>query len=111
MPHLIRNPTECPFGWLKARWGLFLKCTIALQLENVPATIFSCFILHVCEMNQCGVDPNLVRKLAELHQQRKNIKNIPDPVYSITLEETKKARTILTKHIQDQLPDYLAEGF
>ena len=62
-------------------------------------------------MNQCGVDPNLVRKLAELHQQRKNIKNIPDPVYSITLEETKKARTILTKHIQDQLPDYLAEGF
>ena len=88
-----------------------MKCTIALQLENVPATIFSCFILHVCEMNQCGVDPNLVRKLAELHQQRKNIKNIPDPVYSITLEETKKARTILTKHIQDQLPDYLAEGF
>ena len=62
-------------------------------------------------MNQCGVDPDLVRKLAELHKQRKKIKNIPDPVYSITLEEPKKVRTILTKHIQDQLPDYLVEDF
>ena len=57
MLYSIRNPTECPFGWLKARCG-FLKCTIALQLENVSATIFSCFVLHnFCEMNQCGVDP------------------------------------------------------
>ena len=51
---------------IKARWG-FLKLTIALQLENVPAVI-SCFVLHnFCEINQCGVDPDLVRKLAELH--------------------------------------------
>ena len=41
----------------------------------------------------------------------KKIKNIPDPVYSVTLEETKKVRTILIKHIQDQLPDNLVEGF
>ena len=67
MLHSIRNPIECPFGWLKARWG-FLTRTITLQLENVPAAIFSCFVLHnVCEMNQCGVDPDLVPKLAELH--------------------------------------------
>ena len=45
-----------------------MKRTIALQLENVPVPIFSCSVLqNVCEMNQCGVDPNLVRKLAELH--------------------------------------------
>ena len=56
MLHSIRNPTECPFGWLKACCG-FLKRTIALQLENTPAAIFSCFVLHnFCEMNQCGVD-------------------------------------------------------
>ena len=67
MPHSVRNPIECPFEWLKARWA-FLKRTIALQLENVPAAIFSCFVWHnVCEMNQCGVDPDLVWKLAELH--------------------------------------------
>ena len=67
MLHSIRNPIECPFGWLKARWG-FLTRTITSQLENVPAAIFSCFVLHnVCEMNQCGVDPDLVPKLAELH--------------------------------------------
>ena len=64
---VLRDPIECPFGWLKARWG-FLKLTIALQLENVPAVISSCFVLHnFCEINQCGVDPDLVRKLAELH--------------------------------------------
>ena len=67
MPHSIRNPIESPFGLLKAHWG-FLKRTIALQLENVPAAIFSCFVLHhVCEMNRYSVDPDLVRKLAELH--------------------------------------------
>ena len=67
MFHSICNLIECPFGWLKARWG-FLKHTITLQLENVPAAIFCCFVLHnFCEMNQCGVDPDLVRKLAELH--------------------------------------------
>ena len=67
MSHSICNPIEFSFGWLKARLG-FLKRTIALQLENVPVPIFSCSVLqNVCEMNQCGVDPNLVRKLAELH--------------------------------------------
>ena len=67
MFHSIRNPIEFPFWWLKACLG-FLKRTIALQLEDVPAAIFSCFVLHnVCEMNQCGLDPDLVRELAELH--------------------------------------------
>ena len=67
MPHSIRGPIKCPSGWLKARWG-FLKRTIALKLENISAAIFFCFVLYnVCKMNQCGVDPDLVLKLAELH--------------------------------------------
>ena len=36
---------------------------------------------------------------------------MPDPVYSITVEEAEKVISILVKYAQDQLPDYLIEGF
>ena len=52
-------------------------------------------------MNQCYVDPDLVQKQADLHKQHeKEFKNIPDPVYSITLEEDEEVRNILTNYIQ-----------
>ena len=95
-----RNLIECAFGRLKARWG-FLTRMIDLQLEHVPVVIFSCFVLHnFCELNQCYVDPDRVQKQAELHKQHeKEFKNIPDPVYSVTLEEGKAVRKVLTKYI------------
>ena len=106
----ICNPIQCAFGRLKARWR-FLTRTIDLQLENFLVAIFSCFVLHnFCEMNKSYVDPDLVKKQAELHKQReKEFNNIPDPVYSITLEEGQEERNILTKCMQDQLPDHLVE--
>ena len=106
------NPIECAFGRLKACWG-FLTRMIDLQLEHVPVVIFSCFVLHnFCELNQCYVDPDLVQKQAELHKQReKEFKNIPDPVYSVTLKEGKAVRKILTKYIQDPLLGHLVQGF
>ena len=36
---------------------------------------------------------------------------MPEPVYSITVEEAEKVTSILVKYAQDQLPDYLIEGF
>ena len=61
-------------------------------------------------MNHRCVDTDLVQKQAKLHKQReKDFKNIPDPVYFMKLEEGEEVKSILTKYIQDQLPDHLVE--
>ena len=40
MLHSARNPIECAFGRLKARWG-FLTRKIDLKLDLVPAAIYA----------------------------------------------------------------------
>ena len=54
-------------------------------------------------MNQRCVDPDSVRKQAELCKLReRKFKIIPDPLCSITLEETEKLGSILTKYTPNQ---------
>ena len=54
-------------------------------------------------MNQCCVDPDSVRKETQLSKLReRKFKNIPDPLCSITLEETEKLGSILTKYLPNQ---------
>ena len=49
------------------------------------------FAITLSTASQCCFDPDMVQKQAELHKERqKKFKNIPDPVYSITLEGLKK---------------------
>ena len=56
-----RNPIECAFGRLKARWG-FLTRKIDLELDLVPPAIYACFILHnICEQQMNNLDPQLVQ--------------------------------------------------
>ena len=66
-------------------------------------------------MNECCFDSDLVRKQALLHKQReKGIQKYFDPAYDpayfIKLEEAEKIRSILTKYMQDQLPDHLVKS-
>ena len=44
-----RNPIECAFGRLKARWAVLTK-KVDLKLEKVPILVYACFVLHnYCE--------------------------------------------------------------
>ena len=48
-----RNPIECAFGRLKARWR-FLTRKIDRKLEEIPTVIYAYFVLHnYCEKTQC----------------------------------------------------------
>ena len=61
MLRAARNPVECAFGRLKARWSILTR-KIDFKLESVPILIYACFVLHnFCELESCHLDENLVR--------------------------------------------------
>ena len=53
-----RNPIECAFGRLKARWAVLTK-KIDFKLEKVPIVVYACFVLHnYCEQySHTHLDP------------------------------------------------------
>ena len=54
-----RNPTECAYGHLKARWGILNK-KIDFKLQSIPTIILTWFALHnFCEKNKKSVDDYL----------------------------------------------------
>ena len=64
-----RNPVECAFGRLKARWSVLTK-KIDLVLEYLPIVIYTCFVLHnYCESKMCVTDPELVKLHIEKHRK------------------------------------------
>lgn len=105
-----RNPIECAFGRLKARWA-FLTRQVELKIELVPTVIYACFVLHnFCEKDRYYLDPQLVqnqKRLLEFDQQE--TKNVPDPVFSGNLDEGSVIRDIITFYIKNNLPDNLTE--
>ena len=78
-----RNPIECAFGRLKARWS-FLTKKVDLQLKFVPIAVYACFVLHnFCESNNCYLDKDLVQQQSIIHIIEDNEReNIPEPVFS-----------------------------
>ena len=47
-----KNVIECAFGRLKARWAA-LKRAMDIDIDDLPAVIYACFILHhFCEENK-----------------------------------------------------------
>ncbi|XP_057296141.1 putative nuclease HARBI1 [Hydractinia symbiolongicarpus] len=83
-----RNPVECAFGRLKARWR-FLSKKVELKLEHIPTVVYACFTLHnLCEINNCYVDPHDVKQQCILHQEKEErYRDAPDPVFSINLDK------------------------
>ena len=101
-----RNQVECAFGRLKVRWG-FLTRKVDLKLQMVPAVAYSCFILYkYCESKGNCLDDEEVRAQILRHQtEEESHPNVPDPVYSRETIEGDYVRAVLTKYLQQNLPD------
>lgn len=101
-----RNPIECAYGRLKARWGI-LKKNIDFKLETVPYIILTCFGLHnFCERNKTGID-EVVFQNQQVFQKSTQLlqENLPDPIYSGNNIEGTYVRNLLTDYISQNLPD------
>ena len=97
-----RNPVECAFGRLKARWGILTR-KMDLKLEMVPVVVYSCFVLHnFCEKHKSYINEELV-KVQKEHLEYSEVlhRNIPDPTYSIDEGEGAIVRKTLTSYVKD----------
>ena len=105
-----RNPIECAYGRLKARWSILTR-KIDLKLESVPVLVYAFFVLHnYCERNNSYIDESQVRIQLDISKQNeiKN-QNNPDPIYSFDAGEGEVIRNTLVDYIKDNLPDDLVE--
>ena len=99
-----RNPIECAYGRLKARWQILTK-KIDIKLDNIPTLVYACFILHnFCERHSIYVDEEQVKVQMELMERNeKSFKNLPDPIFSCADGEGQVIRNALTEYIKDHL--------
>ena len=99
MPRSARNPIECTFGRLKARWSILTR-TMDLKLENIPTVIYACFVLHnFCEKEKFYVDSEQVPIQIELSKSTEDtFKNKPDPILSCNTDEGEVARKCITSY-------------
>ena len=99
-----RNPIECAFGRLKARWRVLTK-PIDLKLEFVPTMIYTCFVLHnICEENKTYVDGELVKAQYEYHvENENNFQNTPHTIYSANLDEGYAVRDLINSYVEANL--------
>ena len=101
-----RNPVECAFGRLKARWAVLTK-KVDLDIKTVPTMVYACFVLHnICEKNNTSIDEELVRSQIQVAAAAQD-KEIPDPVYSCNSNEGETVRDTSTKYVGLNLPDHL----
>ena len=103
-----RNPVECAFGRLKARWSILTR-TMDLSLNIIPTVVYACFTLHnFCEQHKTYIDPDQVQKQFDLIQANEaEHRNLPDPIFSTNTDEGATIRNVLTSYIYTCLPDHL----
>lgn len=57
-----RNPIECAYGGLKARWQILNKGN-DMGLNAIPSIIYACFVLHnICELRGMNVEDDVVKQ-------------------------------------------------
>ena len=97
-----KNPIECVFGRLKARWGILTR-KMDLKLETIPVVVYACLVLHnICEKNNSYIDEELVESQIEsIKENEKTYRNIPHPIFSYDGGEGQVARSILTPFIRE----------
>ena len=100
-----RNPIECAYGRLKARWSTLTR-KVDLKLESVPIVVFACFVLHnYCERNNSYIDESQIRAQLEIGKENENKnQSNPDPFFSCDAGEGEVIRNILVDYIKDNLP-------
>ena len=102
---LARNPIECAFGRLKARWRI-LGQTMLLGLESLPSVIITCFVLHnfiELEPNY-HITPDLVAEMEANRIEQSAYVNHPDPVFSYNSKEGEAASKTLLEFIAHSDP-------
>ena len=100
-----RNPIECAFGRLKARWAI-LRRPMDVDLKRVPALIMACFALHnFAEQHNSYIDPEEVQKqMTVIKRCEELFPNLPCRVYSASSTEGNMIRELLTEDLEDKLP-------
>ncbi|CAB4016605.1 Hypothetical predicted protein, partial [Paramuricea clavata] len=103
-----RNPIECAFGRLKARWSVLTK-KVDLKIESIPVVVYACCVLHnYCEINKSYVDEDLLKCQMDLYKKNEDQnRHLVDPVYSGDRSEGGVVRKTITNYIRDNLPDHL----
>ena len=103
-----RNPIECAFGRLTARWKILTR-KMDLKLESVPtinnSIIYACFVLHnFCEKNKVYIDEEQVHARMEVMKiNEQTYKNKPDPIFSCENGEGEVIRRALTEYIKENI--------
>ena len=81
-----RNPVQCAFGRLKARWSILTR-KMDLKLDDIPTVVYACFVLHnFWEYHNTYVDEDLVNLQIEVAKRNnEGIDSALDPVYSCNI--------------------------
>ena len=96
----VRNQIECAFGRLKARWRI-LNRPMDIALEDAPAIIYACFILHnFCEVRQAEQNPENIRDQIMEEKQNQSCQHhtAVDKLYTYDSSGGSKVRESLTKY-------------
>lgn len=76
-----RNPIECAFGRLKARWQILNK-RLDLGLDFVPTIIYACFVLHnFCDKYDMTVEDEEIARQIRQDNTMQQPDNEPDRLY------------------------------
>lgn len=104
MLRAARNPVECAFGRLKARWSILTR-KLDFKLEAIPTIVYSCSVLHnYCEKERVFIDQDVVDNQIELIKRNEiEFNNISDPIYSFDEGEGQVIRRTLTELIKNNL--------
>ena len=95
-----RNPIECAYGRLKARWQI-LTVPLPLKVQDITLIILACFVLHNwCERHNVGID-----EVAVQHHINKNIAmnqgEKVDKRYTYTSAGGRAIRDIIKDYFQE----------
>lgn len=97
-----RNPIECAFGRLKARWQILSK-RINLGLVLVPTLVYACFVLHnFCEQHGVSLEDEAVAQ--QLANARMQPDMPPDRLYSFNTAEGTSTRNTITMYYREHIP-------
>ena len=99
-----RNPIECAFGRLKARWQVLTK-KLDFKLEKIPTIIYVCFVLHnFCERYSVYINEEQVKTQLELLKtDETKFKNVTNPTFFCFKGKGKDIRKVLTDYIKENI--------
>lgn len=98
-----RNPIECAYGRLKARWQILNKIN-DMGLNFIPNIVYACCVLHnICELRGMNVDDDvLAQQMARDRLTQPD--TAPDRLYSFNTAEGAYVRNIITSYYKEHIP-------